>query len=85
MSLHEPTALERLEEARKIVTDATQLLEDAQRILFRAGDQYVTDVWGDGVRTVIEITERITTIAGDLTRVPIEIDRLTSRDKRRRA
>jgi hypothetical protein len=79
----EPTALERLEEARRLVTDAAQLLEDSQRVLFRAGDRYVAEVWGDGVRAVIEITERITTIAGDLTRIPIEIDRVAARDRKR--
>jgi hypothetical protein len=79
----EPTALERLEEARRLVTDAAQLLEDSQRVLFRAGDRYVAEVWGDGVRAIIEITERITTIAGDLTRIPIEMDRLANRDRKR--
>jgi hypothetical protein len=32
---------------------------------------------------VIEVTERITTIAGDLSRIPIEIDRLANRDRGR--
>lgn len=77
------TSLERLEEARALVWDALGLLEEAQRVLFRAGDAYVGQVWGDGVRTVIEVAERITTIAGDLTRVPIEIDRLSTRDRDR--
>ena len=80
-----PSSLEHLEEARRIVWDSLQLLEDAQRILFRAGDRYVAEVWGDGVRNVIEVTEKITSIAGDLTRIPIEIDRLSARDRDRGA
>lgn len=83
MSNREPTSLDHLEDARTIVWDALQQLEEAQRILFRAGDAYVGQVWGDGVRAVIEVTERITTIAGDLTRVPIEIDRVAQRDRDR--
>ena len=63
--------------------DALQRLEESQRVLFRAGDSYVSQVWGDGVRSVIEVTERITTIAGDLSRIPIEIDRIASRDRDR--
>lgn len=77
------TSLEHLEQAREVVCDALHLLEEAQRVLFNAGDHYVAGVWGDGVRTVIEITERITTISGDLTRIPIEIDRLAVRDRNR--
>lgn len=80
-----PSSLEHLEEARRIVWDALRLLEDAQRVLFRAGDRYVAEVWGDGVRNVIEVTEKITGIAGDLTRIPIEIDRLSTRDRDRGA
>jgi hypothetical protein len=80
-----PSSLDHLEEARRVVWDAMQLLEDAQRILFRAGDRYVAEVWGDGVRNVIEVTEKITSIAGDLTRIPIEIDRLSARDRDRGA
>lgn len=76
-------SLDHLEHAREIVCDALQRLEEAQRVLFRAGDCYVGEVWGDGVRSVIEVTERITTIAGDLSRIPIEIDRISSRDRDR--
>ena len=83
MSDEDHPSLDHLEQARGIVWEALQLLEDAQRVLFRAGDRYVCEVWGDGVRSVIEITERITTISGDLTRVPIEIDRLAARDRER--
>jgi hypothetical protein len=84
MSQEQPTSLDHLEEARGVVWDALQLLEQAQRVLFRAGDRYVVEVWGDGVRSLIEVAERITTISGDLTRIPIEIDRLASRDRDRR-
>jgi hypothetical protein len=79
----DPSSLDHLEHAREIVCDALQLLEEAQRVLFRAGDRYVSEVWGDGVRSVIEVTERITTIAGDLSRIPIEIDRIAARDRGR--
>lgn len=85
MSDADLSSTEHLEEARRMVWDALQLLEDAQRVLFRAGDRYVAEVWGDGVRSVIEVAERITGIAGDLTRVPIEIDRLAARDRDREA
>lgn len=83
MAQPDRTSLEHLEDAREIVCEALQLLEEAQRVLFRAGDRYVGEVWGDGVRSVIEVTERITTIAGDLSRIPIEIDRLSTRDRGR--
>ena len=83
MSHEERPSLEHLEQARGIVWEALQLLEEAQRVLFRAGDRYVVEVWGDGVRSVIDITVRITTISGDLTRIPIEIDRLAARDRDR--
>lgn len=76
-------SLERLEEARALVWDSIQTLEEAQRVLFRAGDCYVSRVWGDGVRTVIEMTERITSLVGDLTTVPLDIDRLAQRDRAR--
>ena len=80
---HGHTSREHLEEARAVVWDALGQLEEAQRILFRAGDRYVGEVWGDGVRAVIEIAERITALSGDLSRIPIEIDRLTARDRDR--
>ena len=83
MTLPDGTSLDHLEHAREIVCDALQQLEEAQRVLFRAGDCYVSQVWGDGVRSVIEVTERITTIAGDLSRIPIEIDRIAARDRDR--
>ena len=83
MAQPDPTSLDHIEHAREIVCDALQRLEEAQRVLFRAGDNYVGEVWGDGVRSVIEVTERITTIAGDLSRIPIELDRLAARDRDR--
>jgi len=83
MSHEDSSSLDRLEQARGVVWEALQLLEEAQRVLFHAGDCYVGEVWGDGVRAVIDITERITTISGDLSRIPIEIDRLAARDRER--
>ncbi len=77
------TSTEHLEQAREVVWDALQLLEDAQRVLFKAGDHYVAEVWGDGVRAIIELAERITELSGDLTTVHIEIGRLARRDKSR--
>lgn len=79
----DPESISHLEEARALVWEAIQTLEEAQRVLFRAGDCYVTRVWGDGVRTVIEMTERITGLVGDLTSVPLDIDRLAHRDRAR--
>jgi hypothetical protein len=72
-------ASEHLEEARELVWQALETLEEAQRSLFRAGDCYVAAVWGDGVRAIIELNERITALAGDLTGVPLEIGRLSRR------
>lgn len=83
MSDQEPTSVDRLEEAREVIWDAVHLLEHAQRVLFRAGDHYVADVWGDGVRRVIEITERMSDLTGDLTAVHIDIGRLSRTDRGR--
>ena len=78
----QPTAKEYLEQAQEIVWEALARLEEAQRVLFRAGDRYVADVWGDGVRAVIEITERITDLSGDLTAANLEIGHLARRGPR---
>lgn len=83
MPQQEPTANEQLEHARDMLWDAIQTLEDAQRVMFKAGDRYVAEVWGDGVRTVLDLTERITDLSGDLTKVHIEIGRLTKKDRLR--
>lgn len=84
MSDQEPTAIEHMEQAREIIWDALQLLEEAQRVLFRAGDCYVAEVWGDGVRAVLGITERMSDLTGDLTAAQIEIGRLARRDRNRK-
>ena len=83
MAQEEPTAHDQLEHARDMLWDAIQTLEDAQRVMFKAGDRYVAEVWGDGVRTVLDLTERITDLSGDLTKVHIEIGRLTRKDRQR--
>jgi hypothetical protein len=85
MAEHELTAHEYLERAREMLWESIQTLEEAQRVMFRAGDRYVADVWGDGVRAVIELTEKITDVSGDLTKVHIEIGRLGKRDRGRPA
>lgn len=77
-----PEATERLEEAREIVWEAVQRLEEAQRVLFKVGDCYVADVWGDGVREVIRLTERLTDLTGDLTAVNLEIGHLVRRKRK---
>lgn len=77
------TGHEHLENAREIIWDAVQMLEEAQRVLFRAGDSYVTDVWGDGVRSVLDITETMAEIAGEITAVHIELGKLAKRDRAR--
>jgi len=77
------SAHDHLEHAREMMWDAIQVLEEAQRVMFKAGDRYVAEVWGDGVRTVLELTERITDLSGDLTKVHIEIGRLTKKDRQR--
>jgi hypothetical protein len=79
----EPSSVDRLEEARDVIWDALQLLEHAQRVLFRAGDHYVGEVWGDGVRRVIEVTERMADLTGDLTAVHIDLGRLARTDRER--
>jgi hypothetical protein len=81
----QPEAREHLEQARELVWDAVQRLEEAQRVLFHAGDCYVGQVWGDGVRQVIEITERMADLSGDVTSIHIEIGRLQKKDKQRPA
>ena len=79
----ERTSVDHLEHARELVWEALQSMEEAQRIMFRAGDCYVGQVWGDGVRTVIEMTERMADIAGDLSTSHIEIGRLVKTDTAR--
>lgn len=74
---------ESLEQAREIVWDAVQMLEEAQRVLFRAGDRYVAEVWGDGVRAVLDRTEDLAEIVGDLTAAHIELGKLAKRDRAR--
>lgn len=83
MSHPEPSSTDRLEEAKDLVWDAVQLLEDAQRVLFKAGDHYVVQVWGDGVKAIIDVAEKITDLSGDLTTVHIEIGRLARKDRAR--
>jgi hypothetical protein len=79
----ERTSVDHLEHARELVWEALQSMEEAQRIMFKAGDCYVGQVWGDGVRTVIEMTERMADIAGDLSTSHIEIGRLVKTDSAR--
>jgi hypothetical protein len=83
MSDREPTSGDHLEQAREVLWEAVQQLEHVQRVLFLAGDGYVGEVWGDGVRGVLELTERLTELTGELTAVHIEIGRL-ARDHRDR-
>ncbi|HEX5726560.1 MAG TPA: hypothetical protein VFX98_13885 [Longimicrobiaceae bacterium] len=83
MAESESTALEHLEHAARLVWDAVQLFEEAQRVLFKAGDRYVAEVWGDGVRSVLEVTERMADLSGDLTAAHIDIGRLARRDRAR--
>ncbi|HET7234561.1 MAG TPA: hypothetical protein VFJ16_31405 [Longimicrobium sp.] len=83
MPEQEPSAYDHLEHSRDMLWEALQILESAQRVMFKAGDRYVAEVWGDGVRTVLDLTERITDLSGDLTKVHIEIGRLTKKDRLR--
>jgi hypothetical protein len=83
MSDREQTSEEHLEHARELVWDAMQLIEKAQRVLFKAGDCYVGQVWGDGVRSVLELTERMTEMTGELSAAHIDIGRLTRKDRGR--
>lgn len=79
----ELTSVEQLDHARELVWEALQSMEEAQRVMFKAGDCYVRQVWGDGVRTVIEMTERMADIAGELSTSHIEIGRLVKTDNAR--
>jgi hypothetical protein len=79
----DPKSLAHLEHAREMIWDALQMLEEAQRVIFKAGDCYVGEVWGDGVRAVIHVTERITDVSGDLTAAQSEVGRLIARDRTR--
>lgn len=85
MSDQNPTSQDHLEHARDLVWDALQMLEQAQRVLFRAGDCYVEQVWGRGVRSVLDLTERLTDLSGDLSAAHIEIGRLVRTDRGRDA
>ena len=76
-------AQEHLDRAAEIVWDAIQRLEEAQRVLFKAGDCYVAQVYGDGVRNVIEVTESLADAVGDLTQAHIEIGKIGKRDRGR--
>jgi cytochrome c556 len=71
---------EHLDRARDLVWEALERMEEAQRVLFRAGDAYVAQVRGDGVRAVLEVTERMAEIAGDLSQVHIEVGKIVRRD-----
>lgn len=83
MSQPDTSAHDHLEHAREMLWDAIQTLEAAQRVMFKAGDGYVAEVWGDGVRAILDLTERITDLSGDLTKVHIEMGRLTRKDRQR--
>lgn len=78
-----PSARDHLEHSRELIWEAVQTLEEAQRVLFRAGDAYVAERWGDGVRTVLRMTERLTEVAGELTAAHIEIGRMERTDSAR--
>jgi hypothetical protein len=80
-----PTAMEHLEQARELLWETIQMLEKTQRVLFKAGDRYVAEVWGDGVRAILEVTERITDLSGDLMSVHIEIGHIARSDRGRPA
>lgn len=69
-----------LEHSRELIWEAVQMLEEAQRVLFRAGDAYVGDRWGGGVRAVLRMTERLTELTGELTAAHIEIGRMGRTD-----
>ncbi|HEX2076468.1 MAG TPA: hypothetical protein VHG08_02130 [Longimicrobium sp.] len=83
MAEHAHDAQEHLDRAAEIVWDAIQRLEEAQRVLFKAGDCYVAQVYGDGVRKVIEVTENLADAVGDLTQAHIEIGKIGKRDRGR--
>lgn len=77
------TSVDHLEQSKELIWEALQKLEDSQRALFRAGDRYVAQVWGDGVRAMLDITDRLTDLSGDLTAIHIEISRFARRDGNR--
>lgn len=70
------TARQHLERARELVWQAIERMEEAQRVMFEAGDAYVAQVDGAGVRAVLEATERMSEVAGDLSAVHIEVGKL---------
>jgi len=83
MAPRDRTSQMHLEQARELVWDALEKLEEAQRVLFKAGDCYVGQVWGDGVRAILHVTEKITDVSGDLTAAQSEIGRLAKADRTR--
>jgi hypothetical protein len=76
-------AAEHIERARELLWEGIERMEAAQRALFKAGDCYVSQVHGDGVRRILEITERITDLTGDVTSTHIELGRMVRADRRR--
>lgn len=76
-------ATDDMERARELLWEGIERMEAAQRALFKAGDCYVAQVRGDGVRTILEITERITDLTGDVTAIHIELGRMVRADRRR--
>ncbi len=70
-----------LEHARELVWEAIERMEEAQREMFRAGDAYVAQVHGDAVRAIIEATERMADVSGDLSQVHIEVGKLMRRGR----
>jgi hypothetical protein len=83
MTPAESTPGHHLEHARDVVWEALRLLEEAQRIVFRAGDCYVGEVWGPGVRSVIDVTESMAEVSGDISALHIELGRMVQRDRER--
>jgi hypothetical protein len=77
--MHTP-AYESLERARELIWQAMASVEESQRVLFRAGDDYVARVHGSGVRSVLDLTERLSEVAGELSHLHIEVGKLRRRD-----
>jgi hypothetical protein len=74
------TLQQNLERARELIADSIDRMEEAQRVLFHAGDAYVARVQGSGVRSVLDLTERMAEVAGELSHLHIEVGKLARRE-----
>ena len=72
---------EHLERARDLVWKPSSGLKRRSACSFAPADCHVAQVNGDGVRNVIEVTETMADMSGDLTQCHIEIGKIGKRER----